>query len=277
MFCPAVIDAGLRGQGDAQLARIEEAGLNAAQPPEQLLIDGWLLRFSPGKARRSRSVNAIATGRLPLAEKIELCRRWFERFRLPLLFRITPFSQPQALDDFLAGAGFVAFDDTRVMTRPLAGSEPRHDVPNMREVDTDTFAQTVGALRASPPRQIDAHARRLRLSPLGVCSVRMVVHAPGGNAVAAGQVVMEGEVAGLYDIVTAPSERGRGHGRAISRRLLAAACAMGGRTAYLQVDAGNTAARRIYSALGFVDRYAYWYRRPAGAVDEVPAEEEIAP
>jgi ribosomal protein S18 acetylase RimI-like enzyme len=99
----------------------------------------------------------------------------------------------------------------------------------------------------------------------------MVAQAPDGHAIAAGQVVVEGDLAGLYDIVTAPSERGRGHGRAISRQLLAAAHAMGARTAYLQVDAGNTAARRIYSALGFVDRYAYWYRRPEGTVDEVLA------
>jgi len=30
--------------GDGLAARVEEAALNAAQPPEQLLYDGWLLR-----------------------------------------------------------------------------------------------------------------------------------------------------------------------------------------------------------------------------------------
>ncbi len=64
MLDPAAIDVALRQPRDPLLARVEEAGLNAAQPREQLLFDGWLLRFSPGKARRSRSINAIAAGTL---------------------------------------------------------------------------------------------------------------------------------------------------------------------------------------------------------------------
>jgi len=271
MFDPARLDAGLRAPADALLARIEEAGLNASQPPEQLLIDGWLLRFSPGTARRARSVNAVAAGRLPLDEKLALCRRWFERFRLPLLFRVTPFSQPAALDEFLAAAGFVAFDETRVMVCPQVdrGSADGADVTSKvtSEVDSDAFAQVVGALRGSSMTQIEAHARRMRLSPLTAFSVRMVTYLQQGHAVAAGQVVVEGDLAGIYDIVTAPAERGRGHGRAISQRLLATARTMRAHTAYLQVDAGNTPARSLYTALGFADRYAYWYRRPSGTVD----------
>ena len=59
----------------------------------------------------------------------------------------------------------------------------------------------------------------------------------------AGQVVVEDDLAGLYDIVTDPAERGRGHAGDVSRRLLGAAVAMGAGTAYLQVDAGNCEAR----------------------------------
>ena len=53
----------------AELARIEDAGLNASAPAQQRLLDGWLLRFSPGKAKRARCINALSAGRLPLAEK----------------------------------------------------------------------------------------------------------------------------------------------------------------------------------------------------------------
>jgi ribosomal protein S18 acetylase RimI-like enzyme len=258
-----------RAAGDSALARIEEAGLNAAQPREQLLLDGWLLRFSPGKARRARSVNAIAAGAMPIDEKLALCRRWYERFQLPFIVRVTPFSQPAALDDCLDGAGFVAYDETRVMTAALADVPSGRDALAVREVDVATFAEMVGRLRASPPRQVDAHRQRLLDSPLRASSTRLVAYGEGGTPLVAGQVVVQDDLAGLYDINTAAAERGRGHGRALSGRLLAAAAAMGARTAYLQVDLGNAPARRIYSSLGFVDRYAYWYRRPADVVDQI--------
>lgn len=265
---PTAIPRGLRGAA-AELARVEDAGLNAAQPPEQLLMDGWLLRFSPGKARRARSVNAISAGRLGLDEKLEICRRRYAAAQLPLLFRITPFSQPGSLDAFLEQHGFDAFDETRVMTclLPVSGDAIGISQFEFRSVDVHEFASAVGALRGSPQVQIRAHELRLLGSPLARSSVRRVGYADG-EPVAAGQTVVEAELAGLYDIVTAPKRRGLGLGRALSERLLADAQARGARSAYLQVDAGNAAARRIYARLGFEDRYAYWYRQPA-TVDEL--------
>jgi ribosomal protein S18 acetylase RimI-like enzyme len=273
MFDPSAIDAALRRPDDPLLARVEEAGLNASQPREQLLYDGWLLRFSPGKARRSRSINAIAAGTLPLARKLETCGRWYRRFGLPLLFRLTPFSPPPDLDAQLAAAGYVAFDQTMVMTRPLAPADADRAGGAAREVDASTFATAVGRLRASAAEQVDGHRRRLLDSPLQGSSVRLVAFDGRGQAQAAGQVVVEDDLAGLYDIVTAEHERGRGHARAISRGLLAAAARLGAGTAYLQVDAGNAPARGLYASLGFADRYAYWYRQPADAVDTFQPQE----
>ena len=47
--------------------RIEDAGLNASAPPQQRVLDGWLLRFSRAKAKRARCINAICASRMPLA------------------------------------------------------------------------------------------------------------------------------------------------------------------------------------------------------------------
>lgn len=266
---PAAIPGQLRRPDDAGLARVEDAGLNAAQPPEQLLMDGWLLRFSPGKARRARSVNAISAGRLGLDEKIEICRGRYAVAQLPLLFRITPFSQPDSLDAFLEERGFEAIDETRVMTCMLPARGDTIAAPcEFRSVDVHEFASAVGALRGSPQALIRAHELRLLGSPLACSSVRRVGYVDG-EPVAAGQTVIEADLAGLYDIVAAPARRGRGLGCALSVQLLADAQASGARSAYLQVDAGNAVARRIYARLGFEDRYAYWYRQPEGTVDEL--------
>ena len=86
--------APLRSADDALGARLEDAGLTSSQPPQQTIYDGWLLRYSPGKAKRARSVNAIGTGRLPLERKLAEVEAFYRRVGLPCLYRVTPFSQP---------------------------------------------------------------------------------------------------------------------------------------------------------------------------------------
>jgi len=81
-----------------ELIRIEEAGLNALQTQRQLFYDGWVLRVSPGTARRARSVNAHFGSTLPLEAKIDFCEGLYAARGLPTLFRITPFIQPANLE-----------------------------------------------------------------------------------------------------------------------------------------------------------------------------------
>jgi ribosomal protein S18 acetylase RimI-like enzyme len=271
MFDPGTVPPSLRVADDGLLARVEDAGLNAAQPPEQLLYDGWLLRFSPGKAKRARSVNAVGTGRLALAEKLAHCRDWYRRAHLPLIFRITPFTQPARLDAVLAEQGFVAAEQTRVMVAsPITGAfEGAPTKFALQEVDPFEFARHVGALRGSPAAHIDSHARRLAASPLAMTTIRLVAF-DGARAVAAGQAISEGELLGLFDIVTAADARGRGIGSALACALVAKGAAAGACHAYLQVDLGNEPARHVYRKLGFVDRYAYWYRYAPEAVEPIP-------
>ena len=120
MLDPASIPAPLRQTSDALAARIEDASLTVSQPAQQSFFDGWLLRYSPGKAKRARSINSIGAGVLPLAAKLSHCVDFYRQRRLPCLFRITPFSQPRNLDVELATTGFGAHQDTRVMTVALS-------------------------------------------------------------------------------------------------------------------------------------------------------------
>ena len=83
-----------------------------------------------------------------------------------------------------------------------------------------------------------------------------------GAPIVGGQVAVEGELAGLYDIFSTEAVRGRGLARALCEKLLHLAAAEGARVAYLQVEASNAAARRVYERLCFADAYAYHYRCP---------------
>lgn len=243
----------------ALLSRVEDAGLNASAPPQQRWVDGWLVRFSPGKAKRARCVNAVAAGRLPLADRLDACARVFADAELPLIVRITPFTQPTQLDTLLERQGLQRFDDTRVMVLATLPDAAPPLAPNVtvRALSLEAFAQRVGSLRGSPLAQRQAHAQRLTSSPVPFFACEL--HADG-EPVACGQFALEGDLVGLYDVYTARAARGRGHASTLCRQLLAHARLRGARHAYLQVEACNQAARAVYHRLGFADGYAYHYR-----------------
>ncbi len=242
------------------LSRIEDAGLNASAPPQQRLVDGWLVRFSPGKAKRARCVNAVAAGRLPLAEKFALCERVFVEAGLPLFVRITPFSEPRGLDAMLVRMGLHRIDDTRVMVLPDMQRREAEPLPtgfNLQRVGHEPFAQAVGSLRGSTLAQCQAHGERLANAPVPFAAS---VIKRDGQVVACGQIAIEGDLVGIYDVFTATPWRGHGLARRLCSQLLAQAASLGARHAYLQVEGDNHAARTVYHRLGFADGYAYHYR-----------------
>jgi ribosomal protein S18 acetylase RimI-like enzyme len=248
------------------LARIEDAGLNASAPPQQRWLDGWLVRFSPGKAKRARCVNAVAKGRQSLDAKLAQAAAVFAEAQLPMVVRITPFSQPLDLDARLAKRGWPRIDDTRVMvcaTLAALADEPLPPGLAWQAMGHSAFAQAVGQLRGSPLAQRQAHAQRLELSPVPFRALA-IRRADDGVLLACGQVAREADLVGLYDVFTAEAARGQGLARRLCTRLLGQARDDGARSAYLQVEGDNHAARSVYRRLGFADGYAYHYRTPPG-------------
>jgi len=242
------------------LSRVEDAGLNASAPSQQRIIDGWLVRFSPGKAKRARCVNAVSPGRLPLPRKLGLCEQVFRDAGLPMILRITPFAQPPGLDAVLEGMGLRRFDDTRVMVlddlQTVAAPELSGDL-SLQWVGLEPFAQTVGTMRGSSLAQCQAHGERLINAPVPffACVLKR-----RGEVLACGQYAIEADLVGLYDVFTAPAARGHGWASLLCRHLLAQARERGARHAYLQVEGDNDPARAVYHRLGFSDAYAYHYR-----------------
>jgi ribosomal protein S18 acetylase RimI-like enzyme len=247
---------------DPDLRRLEEVCLNSSATPRQLLYDGWLVRLSPGKAKRARSINAFYPSALPLDEKLARCGEIYAAHGLPLLVRVTPFVHPVDLDAALEARGYAAFEPTRVMTRPL-GASTAHvgTAAAVERCDVATLVDAVSTLRGASDVDRVAHVQRVEALPLE--RLGFVIR-DRGEAVCAGLVVIEHPFAGIFDVVTSPAHRGRGHASALTAAMIDAATTAGATTAYLQVDATNEPARAVYRRHGFVDRYTYWYRRAPG-------------
>jgi ribosomal protein S18 acetylase RimI-like enzyme len=243
------------------LSRIEDAGLNASAPPQQLWVDGWLVRLSPGKAQRARCINAVSEGLLPIAEKLALCQDLYRQAGLRLLLRITPFGKPADLDGWLERRHYQRFGESLVMVRESFEALPQHPLPaglHLQEVTCEAYAHIVGEFRGSAAPEVQAHVQRLGLSPVPYRG--SVLRTGDGKVLACAQTATEGDRVGLYDVFTAPAARGRGLSLALCAQLLAEARRQAAVVAYLQVDAHNHAARSVYRRLGFVDAYAYHYR-----------------
>ena len=245
--------------------RIEEAGLNALQTQRQLFYDGWLLRVSPGSAKRARSVNAHFGSSLPLAQKIAHCENVYARHGLPILFRMTPFDHPPDLETKLEARGYEAFGETLVQMVALDRPPELPDADCACELDVPDaagFVDAVGDLRGSTGPQREAHLERLANS---VLSTRHAVVRVAGRVVCAAQIAIDGELAGVFDVISAPDSRGKGYATLACASLLSWAWQHGAQSAYLQVSADNAPAVALYRKFAFATVYTYHYRgRPGG-------------
>jgi ribosomal protein S18 acetylase RimI-like enzyme len=247
------------GKPDAALTRrIEEASLNAWPAMEQLLMDGWLLRFSRGFTKRANSVVPLypwtGNGREPLAERVRHCENLYAREGLQTIFRLPAIDDNTALDAHLESRGYNLVDPTLVLvapTRPGPGHEDFALVPAEHWLDIyaeltgmpDTARKLHGAIVAGIP------------TPCGFAVLRR-----GERPVACGLAVVERDLLGLFDIVTDPDARRSGHGTALVGSLLGWGHARGARLAYLQMIESNAPASALYRKLGFEIAYNYWYR-----------------
>jgi GNAT superfamily N-acetyltransferase len=137
----------------------------------------------------------------------------------------------------------------------------------LRAVDAAGFGEALGMLHQLGPAK--AAAERDRFARSAVPGLYFVVR-KGEAPIACGSAALDGSLAGVFGMVTAATHRGRGLASAIVTALLDAARERGVATAYLQVEAENHPARRVYQKFGFEDCYAYWYRSASDVEEDSP-------
>lgn len=98
---------------------LEEISLNAWPAVQTILYDGWVLRFANGYTRRANSVNPLYAFQNAVDEKIAFCEQIYRHKGLPVVFKITPASQPGDLDALLTARDYRADSRTSVQLLEL--------------------------------------------------------------------------------------------------------------------------------------------------------------
>jgi N-acetylglutamate synthase len=246
--------------------RIERAALWAWPPRETAHVDGWLLRAgSPGgRTRRVDSAQTLAfAAGADVAKAIGRVDAWYAARGLPACFQLTELSEPVGLDAELEARGHDRLPSVSVLLLDAAMVEPP-SASSRIELLTRPTPQVMNAV--CDPRW-DAAPRRARAELFA--RVRrphaFAVLLEGTEPAAGGLCVIDGDLAGIFTLRTAVPFRGRGHARAVLRRLVAWARHAGARKIYLQVEDDNAPAQALHRPLGAKLVYGYWYREATGS------------
>ena len=237
--------------------RIEEASLNAWPALQQVLFDGWILRFSRGYTKRANSVNPLFASNMDADAKVDACEELYAERGLPTVFRLTPFSCPSELERILEARGYGLVDPTSVQYLDLRDWDSPSPLTEPAGERLEDWMEVFCRLKGSPIGESQTHKEMLAAIPGNRFLASL---ADAGQVVACGLGVLENDCFGLFDLITDPHHRNRGHGTELVSGLLRWARDHGGRHAYLQVMHTNKPARHLYGKLGFRELYAYWYR-----------------
>lgn len=237
--------------------QIEEAALNSWPALQQMLFDGWVIRFADGYTKRANSITPAYISLLPASEKIAFCERLYQEKHLPMIFRLPScFPHIQDLDVLLAQKGYNFLEHTLVLSTMLM---PGKNLPisGFQIVSLDEWLPLHSQFsQAHSERQMLHRAILQKIIP----QTLFALYCDDGIPVACGLGVLENTTFGLFDIVTSAEQRKKGHGTRLITGMLAWAEQYGGRQAYLQVLQTNHAACQLYAKLGFQELYHYWYR-----------------
>lgn len=247
---------GENSQKDIQT--IEEVSLNSWPSLQQILYDGWILRFANGYTKRANSVNPVYRGTKDVTEKIKRCEQIYLTKNISPVFRVTPLAHPENLDEILANAGYEKKDVCSVQVLDLISFQPQttSSVRVAAEISQEWLDNFVYLSEVTLEERETLTGILRNIASKNSFAVLL----KDNQVVACGLGVLERQYVGLFEIVTAKTERRKGFGKELILNILDWAKQNGAKQAYLQVVMNNKPALNLYSQLGFKEVYQYFYR-----------------
>jgi ribosomal protein S18 acetylase RimI-like enzyme len=240
------------------ITTIEELSLNAWASLQTMLYDGWVIRFANGYTKRANSVNPLYPSSMNIDEKLRFCESLYQEQKLPVVFKLTPAVHPGNLDDRLGENGYRKDSPTSVQMVDLETIhvQASSDTEIQNSLSDEWLENFCAMSSISGLDQETLRGILINIVPHH-CFVSLT---SDRRVVAGGLGVLQEDYIGLFDIVTHKDFRNRGYGQQVVNSILAWGKENQAKTAYLQVMLDNGPALHLYSKLGFMEQYQYWYR-----------------
>ena len=244
---------------DSDLAwRVELTCLNAWPALRQVLLGGWVLRFSGGLTRRANSANPLGVRGPDADGLIASCEALYRYHHLSTIFRLPSIIDP-GIDARLAAQGYSGEGLSLVLHADIGALAAMRD-PDVQLLSRPTpqWFAAMAQLQRHTKKQAGLY-RRIVGSLAIPAAFAICADEPGIAALAYG-AIHDGLIC-YESVVTDPGRQRRGYARRVIGSLAAWASDQGARGACLEVEAANAPARALYEGLGFKELYRYHYRR----------------
>lgn len=248
-----------------QLQELEELSLNQWPALKIDYVDNWKLRFNNGYTKRANSISSIHGISKQINLNIATCEHKYSSIKQPTIFKITPFSEPQ-LDMTLEQLDYVISDPSTVMTldlKQLTSKQPKLATLDLKQLEIqiiehisiqwlESYCQLNNIDCKHLPTMVDMLASIKGKLQLVTCLV-------DDEIIAMLLTVSEQNYIGIYDVVTAKTYRNKGVASYVLWNVLQQAKSAN-QYSYLAVIQKNATAIQLYTKLGYIPAYNYWYR-----------------
>jgi ribosomal protein S18 acetylase RimI-like enzyme len=244
---------------DLPFVRRLEAVSFRAWPASTVSYEGsWQVRLTA--AHPSKRINCVVPldpsdfGNLDM--RIAKISKRFEDYGRELVLRETALMAPQIIN-YLQHSGWQSFGDTTVMSVSLASLELPEDIAHLPSHDIGRYIEARLAMTGEDAALRAGYAEILSsIKPnFGLFLKEENDHQPLATMIC----VQDNDLAGLVNLAVAADQRRKGYGSEVVTSALRWARLTGAKTAWLQVEDANLAAKALYGQFGFSKAYGYRY------------------
>ncbi|MHA3963870.1 MAG: GNAT family N-acetyltransferase [Candidatus Thorarchaeota archaeon SMTZ1-45] len=244
---------------EREIAELELLASRCWPAKEIINYKGWIIHWNDGVTWRANSVlpNEWVSS-VGVEKVIDYVIDLYKEKNTPPAFKLTSASQPKELDQLLEDKGFEKHMVTHFQTAPIEDIsclDPRLPVDLFKVND-----ESLNILMHRSKREKSAiKVRREIIKRISGAKniAKVMMH---GNIAGVGLGVIEGDWLGLFSIRTMPEFQRKGVAWSVNCALAQWGEDLEAKQIFLQVEADNIPALKLYESMGFKTLYTYWYR-----------------